>query len=362
MKELFVLMAHLLTTLVKLAQPGGARAVAAESIALKHQLLMMQRTRKRAPSMTPWDGLFVGLCSLWIAPGRWKKLAVVFRPSTIRRFHEVLVRRKYRFLYTAKRRGKPGPKGPSMELIAAVMEMKRRNLRFGCLKIAQQISYAFGIEIDKDVVRRILEKHHLPASGDDGPSWLTAIAHAKGSLWSLDLFKCESIVLQSYWVMVIIDVFTRRCMGYAVARGDIGGAAVCRMFNAAMAQQNPPKYLSSDNDPLFRFHRWLAHLRVLDIEEVKSLPCVPRSHPFVERMIRTVREELLDRVLFWNRLDLERTLSAFRSYYNQNRVHSGINGIPPEKLSGQSQRAMLPLSDFGWRSHCHGLFQLPAAA
>ncbi|MHB8399768.1 MAG: integrase core domain-containing protein [Candidatus Limnocylindrales bacterium] len=73
-------------------------------------------------------------------------------------------------------------------------------------------------------------------------------------------------------------------------------------------------------------------MRILDIEEVKSLPFVPRSHPFVERMIRTVREELLDHVLFWNRLDLERKLSAFRSYYNQNRVHSGINGIPPEKL------------------------------
>jgi hypothetical protein len=101
MKELFVLVAHLLATVVKLAPPGGARAVAAESMVLKHQLLIMQRTRKRAPFMTPWDRLFVGLCSLWIAPGRRKKLAVVFRPSTFHRFHEALVRCKYRFLYLA---------------------------------------------------------------------------------------------------------------------------------------------------------------------------------------------------------------------------------------------------------------------
>ena len=46
--------------------------------------------------------------------------------------------------------------------------------------------------------------------------------------------------------------------------------------------------------PLFRFHRWLANLRVLEIEEIKSVPLVPRFHPFVERMIRTIREELLD--------------------------------------------------------------------
>ncbi|MGH6636276.1 MAG: hypothetical protein ACRED0_09150, partial [Gammaproteobacteria bacterium] len=62
---------------------------------------------------------------------------------------------------------------------------------------------------------------------------------------------------------------------------------------------------------LVRFHRWLANLRILDIEEIKTVPFVPCSHPFVERAIRTVREELLDQVLFWNQLDLERKLSQF---------------------------------------------------
>ncbi|MHB8623621.1 MAG: integrase core domain-containing protein [Sulfuricaulis sp.] len=272
------------------------------------------------------------------------------------------MRCKYRLHYTAKHHGKPGPKGPSKELIAAVVDMKCRNPKFGCLKIAQQISYAFGVEIDKDVVRRILQKHHTLSSGVDGPSWLTAIGHAKDSLWSIDLFKCESIVLQSLWVMVITDVFTRRCMGIAVTRGDIAGAAVCRMFSMAMAKEDPPKYLSTDNDPLFRFHRWRANLRVLDIEEIKNLLFVPRSHPFVERMIRTIREELHNQVLFWNQLDLDRNLSAFRGYYNQYRVHSGIDGIPPAVHGSQCQQGILPLSDFGWRSHCHGLFQLPTAA
>lgn len=100
----------------------------------------------------------------------------------------------------------------------------------------------------------------------------------------------------------------------------------------------------------------------MDIEEVKSLPFVPRSHPFVVRLIRTVREELLDQVLFWNQLDLERKLSAFRVYYNRYRVHSGIGGIPPEEEGGQRHRQILPFSDFGWTSHCHGLVQMPAAA
>jgi hypothetical protein len=112
--------------------------------------------------------------------------------------------RKYRLLFSSSsRRRKPGPKGPSAELIAAIVEMKRRNPRFGCVRIAQQVSHVFGIAIDKDVVRRVLAKHYRPGdTGSDGPSWLTFIAHAKDSLWSVDLFRCESILLRSHWVLV----------------------------------------------------------------------------------------------------------------------------------------------------------------
>ncbi|MDH3317897.1 MAG: helix-turn-helix domain-containing protein, partial [Gammaproteobacteria bacterium] len=314
MKELFILVAHLLTTLVRLARPGGVRSVLAQSLALKHQLLVVQRRRKRAPRLTPWDRLFFGLCSHWLSPRRQTKTSIVLRPSTFTRFHQALVRCKYRFLYTSRRRSRPGPKGPSAELIAAVVEMKRRNPKFGYLKIAQQISHAFGVELDKDVVRRILQQYGAGYPPGSGPSWLTALAHARDSLWSLDLFRCESILLQSCWVMVIIDVFSRRFVGFAVQRGEVDGPGVCRMFNYARFQQGLPKHLSTDHDPLFRFHRWLANLRILEIEEIKSVPHAPVSHPFVERMIRTIREELLDQVLFWNLLDLERKLSAFQTY------------------------------------------------
>ena len=181
------------------------------------------------------------------------------------------------------------------------------------MRIAQQITRAFGVEIDKDVVRRVLAKHHGPGdSGTPGPSWLTFIAQAKDSLWSVDLFRCESILLHSHWVLVVIDVFTRRIIGFGIERGSIDGLSVCRMFNHAVTGRPSPKHVSTDHDPLFRFHRWLANLRVREIEEVKSVPYAPVSHPFVERLIGTIRREYLDRVLFWNAGDLARKLEAFR--------------------------------------------------
>ncbi|MGH8605471.1 MAG: hypothetical protein ACREXR_22575 [Gammaproteobacteria bacterium] len=61
MRELFVLLGHLLTTLVKLCRPGGLYAVVAESLAVKHQLQVIDRTRRRTPRVTPWDRLVFGL-------------------------------------------------------------------------------------------------------------------------------------------------------------------------------------------------------------------------------------------------------------------------------------------------------------
>jgi putative transposase len=109
-----------------------------------------------------------------------------------------------------------------------------------------------------------------------------------------------------------MDVFTRRIIGFSVEPAEIDGVCVCRMFNKAIAGIGLPRYLSSDHDPLFTFDRWLANLRVLDIKEIKSVPYVPLSHPFIERLIGTIRREYLDHVLFWNRFDLQRNWTTSR--------------------------------------------------
>jgi putative transposase len=89
--------------------------------------------------------------------------------------------------------------------------------------------------------------------------------------------------------MVVMDVCTRRIIGFGVAAAHLDGPAVCRMFNRVIAKQIPPQSLSSDHDPLFRFQRWRANLRILEVAEIKTVPYTPRSHAFVERLIGTLR-------------------------------------------------------------------------
>lgn len=364
MREVLILAVHLLVTIAKLLRPGGVRAVAAESLLLKHQLLISNRSRQRAPNLTSIDRFALGLTALFVSPRRIPKLGAFIKPATLFKFHKALVDRKYRLLFSpSPHRRKPGPKGPSAELIAAIVEMKRRNPRFGCVRIAQQLAHAFGIEIDKDIVRRVLAKHYRPGdSGSHGPSWLTFIAQTKDSLWSLDLFRCESILLRSHWVMLVMDVFTRRIVGFGVESAGIDGVSVCRMFSRASAAQSLPEHVSTDHDPLFRFHRWLANLRVLEIDEIKSVPYTPVSHPFVERLIGTIRREHLDRVFFWNAVDLARKLGEFRDYYNVHRVHRSLDGTTPAQRAGAPSPAPALLDRHAWRQHCGGLFQTPIAA
>ena len=83
--------------------------------------------------------------------------------------------------------------------------MKRRNPRFGCPRIALILAKTFGVEINKDVVRRVLTKYYRPESGPGGPWWLTFIGHMKDSLWSIDFFRCQSLTLKTHWVLVVMD-------------------------------------------------------------------------------------------------------------------------------------------------------------
>src|SRR5262249_52158458 len=239
-----------------------------------------------------------------------------------------MVQRKYRLLFSPKQRRKPGPKGPTADLIRAVIEMKRRNPSWGSPQIAEQINLAFGTSINKDVVRRILATQYSPST-EGGPSWLTFIGHMKDSLWSLDFFRCESIALQTYWVLVVMDQYTRRIIGFGIQRGVVDGLALCRMFKQAIRGAGLPKYVSSDHDPLYRFHQWggkpsnSGHNGNQDssVHSLVASVCreTDRNHP----------PRMSGPALLWTAIDLETKLIAFKDYYNGYRSHSGLKGKTP---------------------------------
>jgi len=122
-RDLTVLILHLLTTIARVAGPGGAQSVVAESVLLKQQLLILNRTRKRAPNLRRTDRVVAGVCSLLMRPTRLVRSAIVLKPATLLRLHRTLMKtRKYRLLFSPAVRQKPGPRGPNRDVVAAIVE------------------------------------------------------------------------------------------------------------------------------------------------------------------------------------------------------------------------------------------------
>jgi putative transposase len=285
-----------------------------------------------------------GCCALILPPRRMAKVAIGIQPSTHLRFHQWLIRRKYQRLFSPRKRRKPGPKGISKAFIRAKLELKRPNPRIGCPRMALIISRTFEIRIDKHLIRRVLLKHTGPKSSDGGQSSFTFLGYRKDRLRGADLFRGESITLQSHWVFVTMEQFKRRLIGFGVQPEVVDGAGWCQMFNTAIGVKEPQRHLSSAHDPLFTFHRWQANLLILEVKKIKSIPDVPLSHPFIGRAIGTIRPKFLDHLLFWNGGNLKRKLEELQPYYNHYRGHAFLGGHTPAEMKSAE------LNHFRWKS------------
>ena len=333
----------------------------AEVLILRQQLVL-KREKPKCPPLTTVDRLIMGFCTHLMTPKRIGNSAIAIAASTLLNFHRALVDRKYSRLFSKKSRSKPGPKGPSKELIKLVVETKERNPSYGCPRIALLVGNVLGKLIDDETVRRILARHYRPTPGK-GPSWLLPIGKSPNKLWSMDLFRLESVFLRSFWVMVVMDQFTRQIVGFSVHQGALNGGAICFMFNKIAYRKTWPKYISTDNDPLFKYWLWESNLENhYQIREIKSVRNCPWRHPFVERLIGSCRREFTDHILFWSESDLLAKLSAFHEYFNSYRVHFSHAGKTPVEMDGKRHLASLDVKNFKWKPVCGGMHYTPIAA
>src|ERR1700730_18291100 len=113
MRNVVVLFVHCIATLARWLGPGAVRSILAESLLLKHQLLIVNRSRQRSPNLSSWDRILAGWMAIFIRPTRLLRSAIVLKPSTLLGLHRAMSTRKYRMLFSPNRRRKPGPKGPS---------------------------------------------------------------------------------------------------------------------------------------------------------------------------------------------------------------------------------------------------------
>jgi putative transposase len=100
MRDLVVLFIHFIATLARLFGPGGARSIVAESLLLKHQLLILNCSRQRAPNLSASDRILGGWLALWLRPTRPLRSAIVQKPLTLLGLHQAMCKQKYRMPFS----------------------------------------------------------------------------------------------------------------------------------------------------------------------------------------------------------------------------------------------------------------------
>ena len=159
MKDLLLPLLHLAVTAAKLCRPGGVRAVIAENLLLKQQLIVLRRSRQRAPNLRVGDRLLCGFGALFLSPGRIRKVAIGLRPSTLLTFHQALVRGKYPPIVFLKRATEEaGPKGAER---VAHPRHRRAQIAQSSIRVPADCTHHLA-----DVRGRHRQEHRAPRAGE----------------------------------------------------------------------------------------------------------------------------------------------------------------------------------------------------
>src|SRR3954451_17162468 len=280
---------------------GGGSAPDAKDVeiaVLRHQLAVLRRQVTRA-RYTPGDRTVLATLAKLLPRDRWPIFMVT--PSTLLRWHRELIRRRWTYPTTGRRRGL------SPEVIELVLRLARDNARWGYLRIAGECR-KLGVTVSATSVRTILRRHRLgPAPRRSGPSWTQFLrAQAAGAL-ACDFLTVETIGLTRLYVFFAIELERRR-VHLAGVTAHPTGAWVTQTARDLLwdLDEHADRFriLIRDRDAKFTA-AFDAVFADAGIEVVKIPPRALKANAFAERWVRTSRHECLDWMLVWNRRHLE---------------------------------------------------------
>ena len=200
----------MLRLLLRLTPEGDAREREAEILVLRHQLAVLTRQTGR-PKLRRSDRMVLAAFARLVPRDRWS--CFVVSPQTILRWHRELVARKW--TYQHARIGRP-PLDP--ELVALIIEMARRNPRWGCMRIKGELQ-GLGHRVGVTTIRTILRRAGInPAPRRDGPSWSEFLRAQAHGILACDFFTVETVFLRTLYVLFFIEVGSRRILIGGVTR------------------------------------------------------------------------------------------------------------------------------------------------
>ena len=322
MSCLYWLLRQLLGLAVLRCRSEAANEV--EILVLRHELIVLRRQVGR-PNCRPADRVLLAALARLLPRDRWGSVFV--RPETIRRWHRTLVSR--RWTYPQRRPGRPAT---DPEIRALILRMAHENPAWGYRRIHGELA-GLGVRVAASTIWAILQEAGIdPAPRRSSETWCAFLRSQASGIISCDFFTVETVLLRRFYVLVFIELATRKVYLAGVTANPTGEWTTQQARNIIetfIDRSEPIRFLIHDRDSKFT----AAFDEVFRSEAIRIIRTpvrAPRANAFIERWIGSIRRECLDRILILNRRHLERVLPAYIHHHNSHRPHRSLNQRPPD--------------------------------
>jgi transposase len=312
----------------------------AELLVLRHQNAVLRRHVGRA-RYEPVDRAWLAALARLIPRRRWREVFPV-TPATLLAWHRKLTAKKYD---TSKRR-KPG-RPPTVQSIARLaVRLAKENPLWGHRRIHGELT-KLGVTVAPSAIWEILHAAGIdPAPRRTGPTWRRFLHAQATGILAVDFLHVDTVLLKRIYVLVFIEHGTRRMHLGGVTASPTGEWTVQQARNLALGLDERfagIKFLIRDRGPNFTAS-FDAVFQATGTRILRTAVQAPRMNAICERLVGTLRRELLDRVLILGERHLRAVLAEYQAHYNAARPHQGIAQHIPDDEPGAPRATV---TDFG---------------
>jgi putative transposase len=303
-------------------------ALQLEIVALRHEVAVYQRSGSR-PRLRATDRLFwVWLSRLWSG---WQHALAFVQPRTVIAWQRQRFRDHWRRL---SQRGKPGRPAVSTEVRKLIQDMWRSNPLWGAPRIVGELR-KLGINVAKSTVEKYRPRVRKPPS----PTWKAFLHNHVKDLVACDFFTVPTASFKVLFVFIMLAHERRRIIHFNITEHPTAQWTAQQIVEA-FPWDTAPRYLLRDRDAIYSgaFQQRLKHM---GIEAVTIAPRSPWQNPYCERVIGSIRRDVLDHVIVLNARHLQRVLSAYIVYYHRFRTHLSLamdcpqpRAVEPPEIGG----------------------------
>lgn len=313
----------------------GHQAVVLENLALRQQLSIYKRKRKR-PRLVGCDRWFwITLAVVW---KDWRRALYVVHPDTVMRWQRERFRRYW--VNLSKRAGRLGRPSITTEIRRLIRTLAQANPLWRAPRIPGELQ-KLGITVSERTVSRILRTVKRPPS----QTWKTFLQNHLGEIVAIDFFTVPTIRLRVLFVFLMIEHQRRRVLHFGITEHPTAEWTSQQVVEA-FSERDAMRYLVRDRDSIYG-HEFRRRVQSLGIREVITAPRSPWQNAYAERLIGSIRRECLDHVVILSKRHLRRLLKSYFAYYHQSRTHLALAKDAPESRTVMSQGRIISIPQVG---------------